>query len=332
MTKKIGNSIVLALVACVLVTLWAIGFFNPQAIEEAAAAPVGTGLNQRIIQSGHSLTDPIPPLLRSLAIAAGAEPDITIDGSTRPGSPMDQRWNEGPAPGMPDARAAIGQYDALVLTERVPLSRTIPWHNSAAEALRWFEHASAHGAAGQGAQTYLYATWVELGSGPGYDNPYDDSDGHIPWRQRLPREFSAWMLLADHVNQRRPSETEPLRVIPATMVLAAASDEIAAGAAPGLDDLGQLFSDEIHLSPAGAYLVALTHYTVIYDREPHGLPADPAVSPETATWMQSLVWDVVANFRAAETRRLVDQLTPAELQACLWQDLRGRSAPCVQPS
>ena len=49
-------------------------------------------LTLRVIQSGHSLTDPIPDPLRALVVAAGHR-GVVIDRSTIPGSPMDWRWN-----------------------------------------------------------------------------------------------------------------------------------------------------------------------------------------------------------------------------------------------
>ena len=62
--------------------------------------------------------------------------------------------------------------------------------------------------------------------------------------------------------------------------------------------------DMIHLSDLGKYLVALTHYAVLYKRSPVGLPhqltradGQPAESPdpETALLMQETVWEVVQN-------------------------------------
>jgi hypothetical protein len=60
--------------------------------------------------------------------------------------------------------------------------------------------------------------------------------------------------------------------------------------------------DMIHLGDLGSYLVALTHYAVLYHRDPAGLPyklrrADgtDATPPgdELARVMQETVWDVV---------------------------------------
>lgn len=303
-------------------------------VPASATVRAQDGLNMRIIQSGHSLTDPIVGPLRAMAIASGASPDIIVHGSTIPGSPMDWRWNNAPAPGKPNAKTDIGNYDLLVLTERVSLSNTMPWHNSTTEALRWFENAHRNGAGGEGARTALYAGWVTLESGPEAENPYNDPEGSIPWRERLPREFARWMEIADFVNANRPEGAPEMRVIPATLVMAAAYDDIMAGRAPELTDITSLFGDDIHLNDAGAYLIALTHFAVIYGLDPRGLPNDIGlarpISPAQAEWMQSLVWEVVSTFQALEARRALPgaALTAEAFQSCLWPNPRQLTASC----
>ena len=66
-----------------------------------------------------------------------------------------------------------------------------------------------------------------------------------------------------------------------------------------------LYKDDIHFNDHGAYLMALTHYAVLYGRSPVGLPhalklydgtraADPG--PEAAQMMQETVWRVVTSY------------------------------------
>ena len=222
----------------------------PQAAEPGA---LPKPFSVRVIQSGHSLTDPIPDRLIAMLRAMGTELPV-VARSTVPGSPMDWRWNH---PASPDARATIGNYDVLVLTERVPLSGTMPWHDSEKQALQWFAHAWSDGNGGAGAETVLYATWVSLNSGPDAENPYNDPEGHIPWRERLPLELARWEQIADYVNQNRPERSPPMRVIPGPLVMIAMDDAIKQGKAPGLADISDLFSDGIHLTDVGAYLIAL---------------------------------------------------------------------------
>lgn len=259
-------------------------------------------LTLRVIQSGHSLTDPIPDPLRAL-VAAGGNSGAVIDRSTIPGSPMEWRWKNAPGYQQPDARGDIGDYDVLVLTERVPLSNTLPWHNSEEEALRWFTHAWKEGNGGKGAETVLYATWVDIDSGPNAENPYDDPEGNIPFRDRLQLEMKGWEKIQSHVNANRPAGSPPMRMIPGPLLMAALYDAIRAGQAPGLSKISDVFSDSIHLNDLGAYYIALAHYAVIYDRDPRGLPnrlgLSTSPSRELATWMQNTVWRIVTGYEGS---------------------------------
>jgi hypothetical protein len=262
---------------------------------EAAERP----LTLRVIQSGHSLTDPIPDPLQAMVRAAGWRGQ-TIDRSTIPGSPMDWRWNHPPSHGLPDARHDIANYEVLVLTERGALSGTLEFHNSPEQALIWFNHAWSEGNGGKGAETILYATWVTLDSGPDAANPYNDPEGLIPFRERLDLEMQGWEQILNHVNQNRPSDAPPMRMIPGPLLMAEIHDAIARGEVPGISAMQDLFSDDIHLNDLGAYYIALAHYAVIYNRDPRGLPnrigMPTSPSRELADWMQETVWRVVSSY------------------------------------
>jgi hypothetical protein len=215
---------------------------------------------------------------------------------------MDWRWNNRNEY-LPDARERIADYDVLVLTERVPLSNTMEGHASGEMALRWFTHAWTNGSRGSGAETVLYATWVHIDSGPDFDNIYHDPEAHIPFRERLPLEMARWEAIQAHVNANRPAGSPPMRMIPGPLILDAVAEAIDEGTAPGLDSLGALFSDTIHVNDAGAYLIALAHYAVIYGRDPRDLP--PRIGkrgqpePELSAWMRELVWRVVRGYPGA---------------------------------
>jgi hypothetical protein len=249
-------------------------------------------LTQRVIQSGHSLTDGILEPLRSMVRIAGNEA-VVVDQSTTPGSPMEGRWEEAPGYGQPDARHDIRDYDTLVLTERVALSNTMPWHNSTDQALLWFTNAWTNGNGGNGAETILYATWVGIDSGPNAENPHKDPEKNIPFRDRLPLEMERWEEILRYVNDNRPDSSEPMRMIPGPRLMAAIYDEIASGSAPGLTDISDLFSDTVHLNDLGNYYIALAHFAVIYGRDPRGIQNLSGVTPDQARWMQDLVWQVL---------------------------------------
>ena len=80
----------------------------------------------------------------------------------------------------------------------------------------------------------------------------------------------------------------------------------ARGGVGGIRSRHDLFKDQIHFNGFGAYLMALTHYAVLYGRSPLGLPHEglrdakgqPVPSPgaEAADLMQTIVWDVVTAY------------------------------------
>lgn len=261
----------------------------------AASADASLATN-RILQSGHSLTDniiePLVDLIRSAELHGSV-----VGKSTIPGSPMDWRWRNTAHP--LDARdvAVMAAHDTLVITERVPLSGTMQWHASDDWAVKWCQHAWNHGAEGQGGRCILYATWVNIDSGPGFDNPYNDIEGHIPFRERLPLEQARWNKIQDAVNAARPEGTSEVVIIPGPAIMALAYDAILAGEAPGIDSIDDLFEDAIHLNGLGGYLIAAAHYAVIFDADPRDLsqvvPLRGGPDPTQARWMQDIVWQAL---------------------------------------
>lgn len=274
-----------------------------------AALPVlaGTGLaktgrerpfNLRVIMSGHSLTDPIPGPLTAMVRAAGGEAAIgmKIDADTVPGSPIEWRWEHRDR--TPDSREDIGNYDLLVLTERVTVQATIQWHHSLDMVLTWLTHAWKNGNQGKGAETVLYASWITLESGPGRQiEGVDTEEGLIPFRERLDVEMGHWQEIADYVNANLPAGCPAMQVIPGPKIMAAVDDAIKAGSAPGLSAIEDIFDDDIHVNPKGAFLIALAHFAVIYGRDPRTIPTlreEPDWPTEKQQdWMKALVWDVV---------------------------------------
>lgn len=291
--------LVLALAACQVIAPQAQGSDPNQGREQQGA---GLPLTTRVIQSGHSLTDPLFTPLHGMLRVSGVRGAV-MDKSTIPGSPMSWRWDNEPGYGLPDAKSDIGDYELLVITEGVSMAVTLDSHSSDEYALRWFNNSWSRGNHGRGAQTILYASWIWVDSGPDFvSHPYDPDhpEDKIPFRQRLELEMARWEQVADYVNANRPAGSPPMRIIPGPLIMAAAYDGIAAGQAPGLRRIEDLFADTIHVNDLGAYLIALAHYAVIYGRDPRGLPANVGLaqspSQATADWMQEIVWQVVRGY------------------------------------
>lgn len=257
--------------------------------------------NLRVIQSGHSLTDPIVPELEAIVRTVGGSDSIgmKMDRSTIPGSPMEIRWNER-NPHLPDARHDIADYDILVLTERVSLLGSLSYHASEDYALKFFSNAWENGNDGRGAETVLYASWIDVDSGPSAPNPEKDPEKTIPFRERLVVEMLRWEQILASVNDRRPKGSPAMTMIPGPMVMAALYDALQLGSVPGISRIESLFADTIHVNSIGAFMIALAHYAVIYRRDPRDLPARLGVvsagSQETVDWMTSMVWRVLAGY------------------------------------
>lgn len=260
---------------------------------DPVAVPPGP---QRVFHIGHSLVGrDMPAMLAQLAgpghgyesqLGWGAtlkshwEPDVPVNGFETENAHLRYR----------DARKATasGEYNAIILTEMVEIKDAIKYFASA-DYLHRFARSAWE--ANPETRIYLYETWHNL----------NDPDG---WMTRLSRDLRDYW--EGEILKRAlayDGMIHPIYLIPAGQVMERLVDEVeATGGAPGLTSRQDLFSDEIHLTDQGHYLIALVHYAVLYQRDPTGLPhtllrADgtPAQAPDpaAATLMQRVVWDVV---------------------------------------
>ncbi|SDW99482.1 hypothetical protein SAMN05444358_102144 [Ruegeria halocynthiae] len=251
---------------------------------------------QNVFHLGHSLVGPDMPLMvKQLAgnehnfssqlgwgtpLMAHWEPDETINGFEIRNMPS----------GHQDAREAIatGDYDTLVLTEMVEIRDAIKYFDSAKYLHEWVQLGRQ---SNPEMRIYLYETWHML-------------DGAEDWLERLDNDLERYweteILRRAATYEDKP---EPVYIIPAGQVMAQFVREVEnRGGIGPISNRSDLFSDNIHLSDYGLYLVALTHYAVLYQTSPVGLPhklakADGTIADdlgsEAAQLMQETVWDVV---------------------------------------
>jgi len=261
-----------------------------------------------IYHLGHSLKGrDIPVFLIQLADAAGFT-GHSYHSQLGWGASLRDHWQGGDAlagfddmnrpPAWADPRMALGSggYDALVLTEMVELKDAIRWHESSAHLALWVALARA---ARPDIRIFLYESWHDLSVSEGWLERLD-TDPDILWEGTI---------LAQAMAQ---PDTGTVYVIPAGRVMAALVRHVEGrGGVPGMTDRTDLFArhpdgtlDTIHINDIGAYLVALAHFAVLYQRSPVGLPhtltrADgtPATPPPPAlaALMQDIVWSVVHN-------------------------------------
>ena len=260
----------------------------------------------RVFHIGHSLVGrDMPMMLEQLAgpghdhrsqlgwgarLQAHWEPDVPIKGFE----------TENAHPRYANAMAAMqeGSFDVLVMTEGVEIKDAIKYSDSAKYLRYWAREARANN---PNARVYLYETWHEL----------DDPQG---WLNRLDNDLPTYWegdLLAKGL--AHGDTGGPVYVIPAGQALARFVRRLEqTGGLPGLRSREDLFArsedgkqDMIHINDLGSYLVALTHYAVLYHRNPLGLPHEllladgsRAIAPskEAARMMQEVVWEVVTSY------------------------------------
>ncbi len=256
---------------------------------EAPSAPL------RVFHLGHSLVGrDMPAMLAQLAGAGHTYESqlgwgTTMKAHWEPGHEIEGFDVENDHPRYRPAREAVdsADYDALVLTEMVEIKDAIRYFDSATYTRRWAE---AGWTANPDIRVYLYETW----------HPLNDREG---WLARIDRDIGPYwegQVLVPALRDR------PIHVIPAGQVLGAFVREVEArGGVGNVADRTSLFSDDIHLNDLGVYLVALTHYAVLYGRDPQRLPrtlmradgsAAQAPDEEAARLMQEIVWTVVSTY------------------------------------
>ncbi|WP_164659679.1 hypothetical protein [Tropicibacter sp. Alg240-R139] len=279
----------------------------PDVIEATYAKPVPPHQgSMRVFFLGHSLVNQDMPAMLAQLAPEGHSHNSQLGW----GTPMKAHWDDdveilgfdesNNQPGIfRAAKQAIssGDYDAVVLTEMVELSDAIKYHESVKYLGLWADLAHA---GNPEAPIYLYESWHWLTDPKGWEVRLEQDLADL-WENRL--------LLADLA--RHPDR--PVHVIPAGQVLLNFMTEVRnAGGVEGIDGPEDLFGvdqegklDPIHMGDLGNYLVALTHYAVLYQKSPEGLPHElqkangipaQAPSPEAALLMQKVVWDTVTSY------------------------------------
>lgn len=269
-------------------------------------------LNVKQIHSGHSLTDPLfyphwpgqyVNLIAGKNSLQGYQVVNNMVGkSTMPGSAMKARWTTPVTGGAPDARINIANWELLSITERVPLlyegGSTQQWYINGIKEQKdylslFVNNAWNNGNNGKGCPTLLWTTWTNI----------DNSNG--PWRDMLDIQGAEFERMQDYANQNRPSGAPPVYIIPGHKMMGQLFDDIKAGKVPGITNISQFFSDNIHTNELGAYAISMIHYACIFNTSPVGLPRNlipsapagtPIPSDSLANYIQNMVWKVVTSY------------------------------------
>ncbi|NMH86901.1 T9SS type A sorting domain-containing protein [Flavivirga algicola] len=277
-------------IKAIILLIFSFGSAYGQTLPPKQAYP----LDVKQIHSGHSLTDPLFGPWPGQYVELISELRSTWAGdeivkATIPGSGMFWRWDH-ENDLSPSARYNIDDFELLVITEAVPLTQIT---NSNEHLSLYVNNAWNNGNNGNGAATLLWTTWTNI----------DDSDG--PWRQTLDDYESLWEEMQDYANANRPNGSTPVYLIPGHRMMARIYDDIQLNLVPGITNINQLFSDNIHPNSLGAYAITMIHYACVYNQSPVGLPNDlmanppsgfQTPSPELSAYLQNIIWEIVTNY------------------------------------
>lgn len=273
----------------------------------APAEAAAKSATRRLFVSGHSLTDrPFPDFLQQMSAADGIS--LQWNMHSLPGSSILQRLEDkqqvfANAPPQDVAKgeersaveAPSGQADdVMIITEQHRVLDALIWQNSV-QSLRAYQDRFI--AANPGGKTYFYAPWISL------SDPTDPSE----WVAYETRALPVWQCLVGQVNQDLAADgrTDRIQFIPTSLALASLVERLAADpAAAGFEGLDRaarmkaIFSDDVHLTPLGAYFAAAVSYTTIYsDSVPE--MAQPSLNPDRADALGAFAAAFMKTYRSA---------------------------------
>lgn len=323
--------------------------------DESTGAPVDGWTPRsyaRVFVSGHSLTDN-PLVDYMLVIADSLGRDFDYNQHIGIGSPIRVRtlgdsWDNLDWPGYKFGKNKAGNdmdviaellapqtlgpgelYDTLVITERHDVLGTIQWEDTTG-LLRHYHDRLIDG--NPDGQTLLYHSWLDI-----------DKAAPQAWIDHEKAVLAAWECVASKVNHTLEADGRPDRI--ATLPVGAAlvdlveralADEVAGIAGSTPEKMGQIFADNVHLTPTGVYFAALVTHAAVYRDSPVGAAVPPTVDPATGADLQQIAWDFVRAYYTTDdvgvrTMESCRDLLSTEVCTTYWtlQDNPGNAQGCA---
>jgi len=268
--------------------------------------------NIRAFYSGHSLSDGVPEVVEQIASSLGHRLDFETQsmgysllrqrtkgevasatewpgyraGHNRKGAGL----NVAEELRQPRRLASGDKYDVLVVTERHDLPAIARKERTAFYLIDIARHLLA---GNPDAEVLLYHTWLNL-----------DPDAPWPWIDYERAVLPMWECVASRANLDLPARgnVPRVRVLPGGSALAELAAALWEGKVPGVagnrpgERVRLLFADNVHMSDAGRYFIALVHYAVLFGRNPEGAAIPASLAPETGRYMQTLAWQYAVSY------------------------------------
>jgi hypothetical protein len=153
-------------------------------------------------------------------------------------------------------------------------------------------------------QTYVYERWPR--------RPVDSKGKYLPFdyqklwnapytgqtdRMNLANERRGYFeQLTKSINSALPNLKKKVKIVPVGDVLAELDKRIKKNQIDGIDNITDLYRDQLHFNNTGAYVIGLTFYATMFKQSPvgHSVPGAYApMSTKLAAQIQDAVWDVV---------------------------------------
>jgi hypothetical protein len=266
----------------------------------------------RAFYSGHSLSDGVPEVVEQIASSLGHRLDFETQSMGYSLLRQRTKGEVASATEWPGYRAGHNRkdagldvaaelrqprrlgpgekYDVLVVTERHDLPAIARKERTAFYLTDMAQHLLA---GNPDAEVLLYHTWLHL-----------DPDAPGPWIDYERAVLPMWECVASRANLDLPARgnVPRVRVLPGGSALAELAAALWEGKVPGVagtspgERVRLLFADNVHMSDAGRYFIALVHYAVLFGRNPEGATIPASLAPETGRYMQTLAWQYAVSY------------------------------------
>jgi Secretion system C-terminal sorting domain len=254
---------------------------------------------------GHSLINfDLPAMVDGLALNAGK--NSAYGQQIINGAPLKFNYdNHATAEGTSFKTAfPNGGYNALVVTEGIPLQGNITFNDTNKYAVDFYSFAKDNNNAIP-VKYYIYETWHCTTTGTPTGCSYDNNDD-LAWQPRLQSDLPLWTGILNHVKTQFPNDA--INMVPAGQAFYKLTSRINAGTLPGITSFTDLFRDDIHLTNKGNYFVACVMYATLFKQSPVGLttvlnnrfetPFTDMPTSEQALVMQEVAWQTVTELSA----------------------------------
>ncbi len=261
---------------------------------------------------GNSLTDTVNPWMEPLAASAGHK--TRYYRFTIPGAPTDWLWDH-PGSGFGETHVEQAFLARAPLTDLItqPFAghgRSID--NEANYSGRFFDLARK---SSPQLQMWLYVQWpANDWTRDAWANGHSELQGKRvtfgepakTWQEAVANHLRYTEAVMNEMNRVRADEIRKgackrVLIIPGGLALAMLKTRVDAGTVPGMKDfVAEVFHSptDIHLTPKGAYLIALVHYACLYRENPEGKvsSAGSELTPEQAKLFQQIAWSAASHY------------------------------------